>query len=70
MICPKCKKEGAIITVDSRPDYDEPRVWRRKRCVFCGYRFTTVEVVAKLHGTGRQSEWAVLGLQIRRRIDG
>ena len=41
MKCPKCG--GEISTYDIRPREDN-RNWRRKRCIECDYRFTTVEL--------------------------
>lgn len=41
MPCPKCKSKQVIV-VDSRP-YGYT-VKRRRRCMDCGYRFSTVEV--------------------------
>lgn len=41
MICPKCKS-FQVKCIDSRP-YLTP-IRRRKECVTCGHRFTTIEV--------------------------
>ena len=41
MKCPRCKAYGLSIT-DSRPDGETIR--RRRRCLNCGYRFTTYEI--------------------------
>ena len=43
MKCPKCG--GKARTYDSRPRMDN-RNWRRKRCVVCDYRFTTIEMTS------------------------
>ena len=43
MKCPKCG--GKARTYDTRPKADN-RNWRRKRCVACDYRFTTIELTA------------------------
>ena len=41
MQCPKCNAYGLACS-DSRP-YNET-IRRRRRCLNCGYRFTTVEI--------------------------
>ena len=41
MQCPKCKAHG-LACHDSRP-YNET-IRRRRRCLNCGYRFSTVEI--------------------------
>lgn len=40
MTCPHC--DGETRVVDSRPTQDNVR--RRRQCLICGERFTTVEV--------------------------
>ena len=40
MNCPKC--EGQTGVLDSRPECDCVR--RRRRCLVCGYRFSTIEL--------------------------
>ena len=51
MVCPRCKSTQ-LRCVDSRPV--NGTVKRRRRCMKCGYRFSTVEVHAadfeKLNG--------------------
>lgn len=47
MNCTKCGEETRV--VDSRPTNDGAGIRRRRRCIHCGYRFTTEEVVV----TGR-----------------
>ena len=44
MQCPRCKAYGLSIT-DSRPDGKTIR--RRRKCLNCGYRFTTYEISAE-----------------------
>ena len=47
MDCPKCK--GDIKVLDTRPDGEW--VHRRRECLACGHRFTTIEVeVSALRG--------------------
>lgn len=46
--CPACGKRK-LLTVDSRPTAGGIR--RRKACNACGFRFTTVETIAKLRKT-------------------
>ena len=41
MICPKCKA-NQLTVVDSRPTSNEVR--RRRECLVCHHRFTTVEI--------------------------
>lgn len=40
MTCPKCYRKTKV--VDSRPDEDS--IERRRECVHCGYRFSTLEI--------------------------
>lgn len=40
MTCPKCYKKTKVI--DSRSDEDSTE--RRRECLVCGYRFTTIEI--------------------------
>ncbi|MFJ5716551.1 hypothetical protein [Neobacillus sp. NPDC093127] len=47
MICPKCK-ESHLRTVNSRNVKDTKR--RRRECVSCGHRFTTIEVEEPVAG--------------------
>ena len=42
MRCPKCKSESVYVT-DTMPG-DDGRIYRRKRCEACNFRFNTVEV--------------------------
>ncbi len=44
MNCPKCKS-NQVYVVDSRPDKDYFK--RRRECMFCGERFSTVEIKAE-----------------------
>lgn len=44
MQCPRCKAYGLSCT-DSRTDGETIR--RRRRCLNCGYRFTTYEISAE-----------------------
>ena len=41
MKCPNCGKSNMIYNYDTRDSGE--RVWRRKKCVACGYVFTTYE---------------------------
>lgn len=43
MTCPKC--DGKSKCHDSRYRAPKKAVYRRRRCVVCGWRFTTFEVV-------------------------
>ena len=42
MMCPKCKQQDQLKTIDSRPAVYG--VKRRKECLSCGHRFTTIEI--------------------------
>lgn len=57
MQCPRCKAYGLSCT-DSRPDGETIR--RRRRCLNCGYRFTTYEIskedYRKLKDTEKESD--------------
>ena len=41
MKCPECRCEQSIV-VDSRQG-KEGKWWWRRKCLFCGYRWTTYE---------------------------
>lgn len=41
MKCPMCGSDN-ITTVDSRSDYDS--IARRKKCLACNYRWSTIEI--------------------------
>lgn len=45
MTCPKCYKKTKVI--DSTTDEDSTT--RRRECVYCGFRFTTLEVDKDLY---------------------
>ncbi|MCK4830326.1 hypothetical protein KA005_82170, partial [bacterium] len=45
MRCPYCKSFNQYVT-DSRPRSDN-YTWRRRKCLECGYKFTTYERIAK-----------------------
>lgn len=47
MTCPVCG--GQLIVIDSRPTEDS--IHRRRKCVECGYRFSTIEVDADLYAS-------------------
>ncbi len=40
MRCPRCQRRAEVY--DSRPS--DGRVWRRRKCTGCGFRFTTWEM--------------------------
>jgi transcriptional repressor NrdR len=42
MICVKCTRASTNVA-NSRPHKKQASVWRRRRCVHCGYVFTTAE---------------------------
>ena len=46
MNCPSCKTDSVIVT-DSRAAMDGDTVRRRRRCVTCSHRFTTIEVITE-----------------------
>lgn len=45
MTCPVCG--GQLIVIDSRPSEDS--IYRRRKCVECGHRFSTIEIDADLY---------------------
>ena len=45
MTCPKCYEKTKVI--DSRSDEDSTE--RRRECLACGYRFSTIEVDKELY---------------------
>lgn len=49
MNCPKCNKDSLEV-IDSRSNsiYNAPAIYRRRKCLECGYRFTTYEVDVKI----------------------
>jgi transcriptional repressor NrdR len=46
MKCPKCNHVDTKVT-DTRVVQDGSRIRRRRQCIQCGYRFSTVEVYCK-----------------------
>lgn len=54
MICPKCNS-GLVQCVDSRPNKDYTR--RRRVCVKCGERFSTVEITVEAYKTLQFKEY-------------
>lgn len=64
----KCQKCNAYYTktVDSRERDEGRTVYRRRRCPFCGYRFTTFEITAaekaKMERTITEQDQLVNGL--------
>lgn len=45
MTCPVCG--GRVIVIDSRPSEDS--IYRRRRCIECDYRFSTIEIEADIY---------------------
>lgn len=62
MLCPKCSEETNV--TDSRPAGYGVR--RRRKCVKCGYRMTTVEVA--ITGDERRYPLAQFALVHRREL--
>ena len=50
MICIKCGKNNDKV-LDSRPTEDGYSIRRRRECIECGYRFSTVERIEDLYPT-------------------
>lgn len=50
MICPNCGFDQ-VITTNSRPTRKMTRTWRRKKCLKCGFIFTTHEIIDLSHIT-------------------
>mgnify|MGYP006383826749 CR=1 FL=1 len=51
MRCPACK--GKLKTVDTIP-YSDNSIYRRKRCLECGYLFYTIEFEVERNEKGRK----------------
>lgn len=60
MKCPICG--GNTEVRDSRPKVDT--IYRRRRCVKCNYRFSTVEVEAERHTTKKKVDTALENLKV------
>lgn len=57
MNCPKCN-EAVTRVIDSRCKGDGKEVHRRRKCVACGTRFTTLECVEILDKErGEKIDW-------------
>ena len=50
MICPNCGLDE-VITTNSRPTHKMTRRWRRRKCLKCGFIFTTHEIIDLSHIT-------------------
>lgn len=44
MFCPTCASKDLRV-LDSRPSFEVSQIRRRRQCVNCGYRFSTLEVI-------------------------
>jgi transcriptional repressor NrdR len=44
MFCPACASKDLRV-LDSRPSFDINQIKRRRECIACGYRFSTVEEI-------------------------
>lgn len=44
MLCPACQSKDMRV-LDSRPSLETNQIRRRRECIACGYRFSTVEMV-------------------------
>lgn len=54
---PKCNEPEAIV-MDSRNRLEGEEAYRRRRCLACGCRFTTLEVVVKISTKKKEKpEW-------------
>lgn len=42
MMCPNCESDQ-IVVIDSRP-HQKNIVYRRRKCLSCDYRFSTIEI--------------------------
>lgn len=45
--CPECHGDTGVY--DSRPYENGAKIWRRRKCSTCGYRFTTIEILMRDH---------------------
>jgi len=43
MECPKCKRSDGLLVKDSRHNARD-RIRRRRKCIWCHHKFTTIEV--------------------------
>ncbi|HAP37654.1 hypothetical protein A2574_02685 [Candidatus Shapirobacteria bacterium RIFOXYD1_FULL_38_32] len=50
MICPNCNSEQLFVT-NSRPTRKNTQIWRRRKCLKCGFLFTTNEKINLNHIT-------------------
>lgn len=62
MRCDKCKSSDTKV-IDTRPGKDENSIKRRRQCLSCAYRFTTLEQVLRdefivLKRDGRKEEFS------------
>ena len=46
MRCPKCTSDNTKV-LDTRTSKNETSIRRRRECLQCGYRFTTIEEVLR-----------------------
>ena len=54
MNCPYCKCTSIIKITDSRHRYDKNDIRRRRECVKCNKRFTTIELIIEDSKSGKQ----------------
>lgn len=43
-LCEVVGCNGTTMVYDSRSQHENTRIWRRRKCVVCGWRFTTIEI--------------------------
>lgn len=53
MNCPKCKGQTAV--VDSKPTATGVR--RRRKCLWCDHRFSTLETQENFYAHSQRQEW-------------
>ena len=55
MICQKCKSQ--VHTIDVAQNTDTNDIYRKKKCLSCGYTFYTIEKVVKFNDRKFQEKW-------------
>ena len=55
MICRKCKSQ--VHTIDVVQNTDTNDIYRKKKCLSCGYTCYTFEKVVKFHDRKFQKNW-------------
>ena len=54
--CPSCSKVQHMSVLDSRVVNENSVFWRRRKCLGCGFKFTTLEKLANFSSKKSQEE--------------